>query len=201
MTTVGREDQPSELETPGVPRRLVGERVVLRGPIPSDAEDRLAAGFDPEVVLLQGGEPSQFTEPMTREWAAAWYERMASDRNPWAWMIEYESRHVGSARLFDHVALDRKARYAIGLNSSGLLGRGLGTEVTRLVLHFAFRAPPDGAGLHRVELQVLEYNVRGIACYRRCGFVEEGRQREATYVDGAWHDDILMAVIEHQPRC
>jgi len=59
-----------------VPRRLVGQRVVLRGPVPSDADDRLAAGFDPEVVLLQGGEPSQFSGPLTRQWVEAWYERM-----------------------------------------------------------------------------------------------------------------------------
>jgi hypothetical protein len=52
-----------------VPRRLIGERVVLRGPVVSDVDDRLAAGFDTEVVRLQGGEPSQFSEPMTRGWA------------------------------------------------------------------------------------------------------------------------------------
>ena len=183
-----------------MPRRLVGKRVVLRGPVPSDANDRLAAGFDPEVVLLQGGEPSQFTGPMTREWADAWYERMVADESPWAWMIEFEGRHVGSARLYDHVPLDRKANYAVGLTSSALLGRGLGTEVTRLVLDFAFRPEPDGAGLHRVELRVLDFNRRGIACYRRCGFVEEGRQRHAAFVDGAWRDYVAMAVLEHDPR-
>ena len=80
--------------------------------MPSDADDRLAAGFDPIVILLQGGEPSQFTEPMTREWAEHWYERMVSDDNPWAWMIELEGHLVGSARLYDHVAVDRKASYA-----------------------------------------------------------------------------------------
>jgi len=183
-----------------MPRRLVGERVLLRGPVPTDADDRLAAGFDHEVVLLQGGEPSQFTQPMTREWADRWYERMATDENPWAWMIEHEGRHVGSVRLHNHVPLDRKASYAIGLNSSGLLGRGLGTEVTRLVLDFAFTPEPDGADLHRVELRVLDFNGRGIGCYRRCGFVEEGREREASFVDGAWRDYLLMAVLETDPR-
>jgi RimJ/RimL family protein N-acetyltransferase len=178
----------------------VGERVVLRAPVPSDADDRLAAGFDPEVVLLQGGEPADFEAPMTREWAVSWYGRMVADDNPWAWMVEFEGRHIGSARLFDHVPVDRKASYAVALNSSALLGRGLGTEVTRLVLDFAFRLEPDGAGLHRVELRVLDFNQRGIACYRRCGFVEEGRQRQATFVDGAWRDYVAMAVLEHDPR-
>jgi RimJ/RimL family protein N-acetyltransferase len=183
-----------------LPRRLVGERVVLRGPVPADADDRLAAGFDPEVVLLQGGEPSQFREPMTREWADRWYERMVADDNPWGWMVEFEGRHVGSARLCDHVPVDRKANYAVALNSSALLGRGLGTEVTRLVLDFAFGPEPNGAGLHRVELRVLDFNRRGIACYRRCGFVEEGRERQAAFVDGVWRDYVVMGVLEDDPR-
>ena len=98
-----------------VPQRLIGERVVLRGPVPSDADDRLAAGFDREVVRLQGGEPSEFSAPMTRRWADNWYERMVADDNPWAWMIEYGGRHVGTARLYNSVPIDRKASYAVAL--------------------------------------------------------------------------------------
>ena len=30
------------------------------------------------------------------------------------------------------------------------------------------------------------------------GFVEEGREREAAYVGGAWHDDLIMGVLEHE---
>src|SRR5205085_1121948 len=92
-----------------VPRRLVGKRVLLRGPVTSDADDRLAAGFDREVIRLQGGEPSDFTEPMTRAWADQWYERLAADENPWSWMIEHEGSQVGTARLYNPVHVDRKA--------------------------------------------------------------------------------------------
>ena len=169
---------------------------MLRGPVPSDANDRLAAGFDREVIRLQGGEPSDYTEPMTRAWADQWYERLAADENPWAWMIEHEGSQVGTARLYNPVHVDRKATYAVALNSSAQLGQGLGTEVTRLVLDFAFTPEPDGAGLHRVELRVLDFNLRGIGCYRRCGFIEEGRERDAAFVDGAWRDYVVMAILE-----
>lgn len=52
--------------------------------------------------------------------------------------------------------------------------------------------------LHRVDLRVLSYNRRAIACYRRCGFVEEGVERESAYVSGAWYDDLMMSVLEHE---
>jgi RimJ/RimL family protein N-acetyltransferase len=72
-----------------------------------------------------------------------------------------------------------------------LLGKGLGTEATRLVLRHAF----NDLGLHRVGLRVLAYNHRAIRSYEKCGFVIEGREREAALVDGAWHDDVLMGAL------
>ena len=33
-------------------------------------------------------------------------------------------------------------------------------------------------GLHRVGLRVLAYNDRAIRCYKKCGFREEGRERQ-----------------------
>ena len=68
------------------------------------------------------------------------------------------------------------------------------------MLDFAFTPEPDGAGLHRVELRVLDFNLHGVSCYRRCGFVDEGREREAAFVDGHWRDYLVMAVLETDPR-
>jgi len=52
--------------------------------------------------------------------------------------------------------------------------------------------------LHRVSLRVLAYNVRAIRCYSACGFVEEGREREAAFVGGEWHDDVMMGLLAHE---
>ena len=47
---------------------------------------------------------------------------------------------------------------------------------------------------------VLEYNHRAIACYKKCGFVQECVLRETAFVDGVWHDDILMSILEDEYR-
>jgi RimJ/RimL family protein N-acetyltransferase len=120
---------------------------------------------------------------------------MSTNPNPWNWVIDVGGRHVGSCALFDPVECDRRVSYAIAIDDPALLGQGLGREATGLVLAHAF----GPAGLHRVGLQVLAYNTRAIACYRACGFVEEGRQREAALVDGTWHDYILMSILESDP--
>ena len=101
---------------------------------------------------------------------------------------------VGTARLHGVDEHDRRARYAVGLLDSSRLGMGLGSEVTRTVLGYAF----DELGLHRVDLRVLAYNTRAIRCYERCGFVEEGREREAAFVDGHWHDDVIMGILQSE---
>ena len=43
---------------------------------------------------------------------------------------------------------------------------------------------------------MLATNSRAIACYRKCGFIEEGREREAALLGGQWHDDIIMGLLD-----
>ena len=47
---------------------------------------------------------------------------------------------------------------------------------------------------------VVAYNTRALRAYAKCGFVIEGREREAAFVDGQWHDDVLMGILEPEFR-
>jgi len=111
-------------------------------------------------------------------------------------MIEAEGRCIGNARLTILDEENRRARYAIGLFDTAAWNRGYGTEATRIVLRYAF----DVLHLHRVDLVVLEYNHRAIACYKKCGFVQEGVARETTVVVNQWHNDVLMSILEGEYR-
>jgi RimJ/RimL family protein N-acetyltransferase len=53
-------------------------------------------------------------------------------------------------------------------------------------------------GLHRIDLRVLAFNERAIRCYLRCGFTEEGREREAARVNEGRHDDVIMGILEQE---
>jgi RimJ/RimL family protein N-acetyltransferase len=54
--------------------------------------------------------------------------------------------------------------------------------------------------LHRVALAVFEFNERAIRSYRRCGFVVEGRAREAIWREGRWWDELTMSILEPEWR-
>ncbi|MFK5584791.1 hypothetical protein [Serinicoccus sp. LYQ131] len=34
--------------------------------------------------------------------------------------------------------------------------------------------------------------------YRRCGFVEEGRERDSCRMGDTWFDDVIMGILEHE---
>ena len=86
--------------------------------------------------------------------------------------------------------------FRIALGGAADFGRGYGTEATRLLLDYAF----DVVGVHRVTLEVFDFNTRAQRVYEKCGFVREGVQREALYWHGQWHDTIDMAVLAGDPR-
>lgn len=69
-------------------------------------------------------------------------------------------------------------------------GRGLGSRLMEATLDAAF-----ARGLQRVELDVFASNRAGIALYERFGFQHEGVRRRARYLDGAWDDLVLMALV------
>lgn len=150
---------------------LKGDNTILRKPLIQDIDDRLACGNTIEIIRMFGGDTRNVPE-FTKEEATRWYERVKS--HPLAWVIEFKGKCIGSARLTVN-AQDKRARYAIGIYDASKLGTGLGTEVTRLVLEYAFSV----LKLHRVDLRTLQFNTRAIACFNKCGFVIEGTEREA----------------------
>ena len=62
----------------------------------------------------------------------------------------------------------------------------------KLVLRFAFVE----LGLHRVSLDVFDYNPRGVKSYEKAGFQREGVEREMIFKrDGKRYDVIFMGVL------
>jgi ribosomal-protein-alanine N-acetyltransferase len=173
---------------------LRGERVVLRDSAASDVDDRLRHPIDPE-------EEDGYGSSWRREWNGERYhtrEHLLAIRTPrepgaYEWAVEHDGHCVGHAGL--RVDADQHgASYTVGLFVAGLRGQGLGREITRLVLAWAFGV----LGVHRVELEVLAFNRRAINCYLACGFGREGARREAALYPDGWKDLILMGLLRSE---
>ena len=169
---------------------LKGRGITLRGAQSNDVEPRLRLGNDPDILEMFGVSWDA-VRPPTSESAARWVQNLMD--HPRAWVIETDHL-IGEVRLDRIDMQDRRASLAIGILAPDCLGKGLGTEATMLVLDHAFH----DLKLHRISIRVLAYNTRAIRSYQKCGFLIEGREREAAFVNGQWHDDVIMGLLEHE---
>ncbi|KAG6866273.1 hypothetical protein C0991_006369 [Blastosporella zonata] len=88
---------------------------------------------------------------------------------------------------------NREANFGIGILPS-FWSKGYGFEIGKFMVDYAFRHLAS----HRVSLTVFEGNDRAIALYKKIGFVEEGRIRNAVWIDGGWRDRIHMGILEEE---
>lgn len=141
---------------------------------------------------MYGGAPGG--QQLTRLQAESWYQQLVD--TPHSWVIEIDGRAVGDARLHSIREQDSRANLAIGIEDPTLLGRGYGTEAIKLLLGYAF----GPMRLNRIGVRVLEYNSRALRAYEKCGFVVEGRERQAARVDDRWYDDIMLGLLAREWR-
>jgi len=139
---------------------------------------------------MYGGSRSDL-RPLTEEGAKRWVRRLLEME--YAWIIDAGTL-IGQIRLESVDLRDRRANLLVGIEDSAQLGKGLGKEAIVLALGYGF----DILKLHRVSVRVLDYNLRAIRAYQKCGFIIEGRERESAFVDGTWHDDVMMSVLDRE---
>jgi RimJ/RimL family protein N-acetyltransferase len=106
--------------------------------------------------------------------------------------VFHGGRMVGMACVHrDH---GRKMRHRAILTSVYIApdhrGRGLSAPLLQRMIDLA-RAMPQ---VRRLNLRVNAANLPAQALYRRAGFVEYGREPEGLWVDGIFHDEILMTL-------
>ena len=157
--------------------------------------------LEPYWRMLSDREGSRLTgthRTFTRAEVGRWLDTRAAaaGRADWAIVALDDGRFLGEVVLSDIDADNRSGGFRIALAGPEEYGRGYGSEATRLVADFAF----DVLGLHRLGLEVFDFNARAIAAYRRCGFVEEGRLRDALRWEDEWHDTIVMGLLATDER-
>lgn len=97
-------------------------------------------------------------------------------------------RPIGSAAWTGIDHHQRTAEYVVYIGEADCRGKGYGTEVTRLMLDYAFTT----LGLRSVTLRVYAYNLAGLHAYRKVGFREFGRRRQGKHMGGRLWDVIFM---------
>ena len=165
---------------------------------PEHFEGAWAGLQDPEARRLTGTH-AEFTPEQIRGWLAGLAAR--HDRGDWAVIRRAdeqhpEGRYLGEVVLNDLDADNESVGFRIALAPADVRGQGYGTEATAAVVGHAF----DDLGVHRVALEVFDFNPRARRAYEKAGFTVEGRQRDALLWDGAWADSLSMGILARDPR-
>jgi diamine N-acetyltransferase len=169
---------------------LLGERVRLR-PIEREDLPRYVAWFAEAQVRAN----LALFLPLSRAQEERWYENVLAqppEEQPLAVDARGERwQHIGAAGLQNLQWRTRSTEIGLVIGDRAFWGQGLGTEVTALLVRFAFAT----LNLHRVALRVYEDNAPARRVYEKVGFVLEGRQRDGDFREGRYRDVLVYSIL------
>lgn len=110
------------------------------------------------------------------------------------WGVWTDNKIVGVTQLSDHRDIYKSWQFIIIIFDPSAVGIGIGKEVTRLVVNYAFQR----LNSHRVWLGVNAENLRAVKTYLDVGFKVEGTLRDEIFCFGHYCDVIRMGVLENE---
>lgn len=125
-----------------------------------------------------------------------WFETISADSSRIDLIIclQENNQPIGDIAVLDIDHLNRNAIVRISIFDQKFWGNGYGTEAMSLLLKYGF----DILNLHRIGLDVYEYNERGIKSYEKLGFKQEGIIRDELFYDGEFHNSIIMGALRDE---
>ena len=168
---------------------LVGKKLYLRGIEQKDLEGRYFDWLN-DYEITKYMESSFF--PNTVEKLQEYFNSIGkSNNNVLLGIIDAETdTHIGNVRLGPINWVHRTSFLGIMIGEKDFWGKGYATEALKLVVDYAF----NRLNLHKVSAGANASNKASIRAYEKIGFKIEGRRKEELYVDGTYHDGIIMGL-------
>ncbi|KDN17933.1 GNAT family N-acetyltransferase [Amycolatopsis rifamycinica] len=170
---------------------LEGELVRLRALEPEDADKIYGWVHDPEVGRWMVNDYPRSRAQIRKRCE----ERPVNNYELVVLGIETkaEGELIGIVDLRDADPRVGNAELDIYIGDAEYRGGGYGTDAMRVMCRYGF----DAMRLHMITLWVVAGNERARHVYRKVGFSEDGRHREAFVGEGGRrHDMILMSMLK-----
>ena len=175
-------------------------QVGLKTDVSQDDVARIGAWLsDPEVSALWYGkddssgralhigyDPNQLAAASDDEWQQVFNQ---DERRIYS-IYAADEAHIGEGQLLVEWPLE-EAQLFILIGRKDLWHHHYGTAALVALLDEAF----DNLELHRVWVDVPEYNEHALQMFRHLGFVLEGHLRRTHRKDGNWYDSFAMGLL------
>jgi len=171
---------------------LVGKKLILR---PLEREDLLLVSEWRNNPTIR---PHFFTPyPIMRSKQERWYETYISRGDSMIFLIvpKDQGSPIGMIGL-DHIDhQNQKAEFGrLLIADISQHKKGYAHDATLTLLNYAF----FDLNINRVYLRVYADNERAIGLYQRCGFKQEGVERDAIFARGLFRDVTWMAILRRE---
>jgi RimJ/RimL family protein N-acetyltransferase len=179
---------------------IAGEHVILRAFEREDAERCYRWMNDPNIVrTLKTRYPIAFQTEV--EWLESAMVDGATERH-FAIERKDDRTHIGNASLHDIDWVSRTSWFGLFIGEPTAWNRGFGSDAIQTLVRFAF----DDMNLHKLRINVFDYNDRAKHVLKSRGFVEEGKLARDFYREGEYHDIVILSIFrdafraaEHEP--
>ena len=171
-------------------KKLVGDNIYLS---PRNTED-----VEKFTEWLNDFETTDYicrsSQIMTLEKEKEYLESHSGDEACFVIIRLADNELIGTIGLENISHLRRIATLGIFIGDKESRNKGYGTEAIRLILEYGFKY----LNLNNIKLDLMEFNERALACYKKCGFKEYGRRRKCNFINGKYYDTIEMDILAEE---
>jgi len=169
---------------------MENNQFLLRKPIKSDVADLLAVKNNKNTAKLLGGDTPDYSSMDIINWID--YHNNCKDEELFIIYDKYNDIVIGHIGLYKIDNKVKSAEFAILIGNDAYIGKGVGSQVTALMLEFGF----NKLLLNRISLSLLHENIPAYKLYKKIGFVKEGCLRESVWKNERYFDNVLMAILK-----
>ena len=173
---------------------IAGEHVILRAFEREDAERCYRWMNDPNIVrTLKSRYPIAFQNEV--EWLQRAMEASATERH-FAIERKDDRSHIGNASIHDIDWVSRTSWFGLFIGEPTAWNRGFGSDAIETLVRFAF----EDMNLHKLRINVFDYNERAKHVLQSRGFIQEGKLHRDFYREGTYHDIVLLSIFRDSVR-
>ncbi len=121
------------------------------------------------------------------------YEKSMHNQQERRFILKKNNEKLGLVELVSIDPIHRKAEFTIMIEPT-YQGHGYASTATKLAMDYAF----SNLNLHKLYLFVDEINEKAIHIYKKAGFQIEATLKDEFFVNGAYHNAVIMSVFQDQ---
>ncbi|MBN1330715.1 MAG: GNAT family N-acetyltransferase [Candidatus Heimdallarchaeota archaeon] len=173
-------------------KKLIGEKCYL-SPISNQDAEQWSIWFNDLEVTIPLGDEAYIPTSASNEQKAI-NDILQNNAHVFSIVDLTSDELIGRILLFDIDKINRNAMLGIVIGEKSYWNKGYGQDSLKLLLDYGFNL----LNLNNIMLGVFSYNEGAINCYKKVGFKEIGRRRQAKIIAGKKFDIVLMDILAQE---